>query len=130
MSKVLMQSACAQSTLASARWLPGCWVSGRGQARQEHCTAHVGADVARDRVQGPGQDWAWGRGSGARNRQMESCLGGHAVGVSGLIHGGWAGSGRREQEGLSNSRGGRAPWLLRGSRSVWSLGQRRQRGRR
>lgn len=122
--------ACAQSTLASARWLPGCWVSGRGQARQEHCAAHVGADVARGRVQGLGQGWAWGRGSGVRSRQMESCLGGHAVGVSGLIHGGWAGSSRREQEGLSNSRRGRAPWPLCGSRSAWSLGHWRQRGRR
>lgn len=31
------------------------------------------------------------------------------MGVSGLSHGGWAGSSRREQEGLSNSRRGRAP---------------------
>ena len=52
------------------------------------------------------------------------------MGVSGLSHGGWAGLSRREGEGLSNSRRGRAPWPLCGSQSAWSLGYRRQRGRR
>lgn len=58
--------ACAQSSLASARWLPGCWVGGRGQARQDHCAAHVGADVARGRFKDQGRA---GPGAGAPGQE-------------------------------------------------------------
>ena len=58
--------ACAQSSLTSARWLPSCWVHGHGQARQDRCAAHVGADVESGRFKDQGRA---GPGAGAPGQE-------------------------------------------------------------
>ena len=102
--------ACAQSSLTSARWLPGCWVHGHGQARQDRCAAQW---ALMWRAAGSRTRAGLGLGQGLQGKKQadgklswRSCCGRL-----------WAESRRvgrpqqkgREGEGLSNSRRGRAP---------------------